>query len=198
MLVALAVPGYSQRGVTPAQDSAFRRLRKEADARIALRADWMRDAKPCTPPPLVDTTGWQLARLPDGQMANAALPPGFEFDTTARFFHGGVQWRRGKQEFARLRGWWGPSSSACLLPLGGQSYIVTVHSDTAGVSVFAFPADTTWGESEAIYAGSPNAADLDLLWTILRSATPVCDRYLLGKGAEAMSPSNPCPGAKHR
>ena len=193
-----AVPVGAQGGRTPAQDSALRRLQQEATTGVAARAAWIRDLKPCTPPPLVDTTGWQPARLADGAPANALLPPGFEFDATRKFFHGGVQWDLGKQVFARMRGWWGPDgSTACVLPLGGQSYVVSLRSDTAGVSLFAFPADTRWGESEGLYAASANASDLDLLWTIIRFASPVCDRYLLGAGAEAMSPNNPCPGSTH-
>ena len=73
-------------------------------------------------------------------------------------------------------------------------YVLESRKDTAGVSLFAFPADTAWGESEAIYAASPDAGDLDVLWTVLQLATPVCDRLLLGKSVVAFSPNNPCPG----
>ena len=196
LVVVSVAPIHAQRGLTPAQDSMLRRRREERAVGMTARAQWIRDTRPCTPPHLVDTTSWQAARLPDGEAANAMLPAGFVFDTTARFFHGGVQWRRGQLVFTRMHGWWGlGTSTACHLSLGSRPYVVSVRTDSAGVSVFAVPADTTWGETEGLYAASPSASDLDLLWTILRLATPVCDRYLLGKGAEAISPSNPCPDA---
>lgn len=200
MLVAgLTLRVHAQRGLTPTQDSILRRRRDQMAVEMTARAQWIRDTKPCTPPPFVDTAEWRPARLPDGQAANALLPPGFVFDSTTRFFHGGVQWRRGRQVFARMRGWFGlGNSTACRLPLGGQSYIVSVQTDSGGVSLFAVPADTIGGESEGLYAASPRVDDVDLLWAILRSATPICDRYLLGKGAEAISPNDPCPDTKNR
>lgn len=198
LMQALWVPAGAQRDLTSARDSMMRRRREDTSVEMAARAQWIRDTGPCTPPSLVDTSSWQPARLPDGEVANAMLPPGFAFDTTAHYFHGGVRWRRGQQVFARMRGWWGlGNSTACRLSLGTQSYIVSVRTDSAGVSVFATPADTIGGETEGLYAASPSARDLDLLWTILRSARPICDHYLLGNGAEAISPGEPCPDTRH-
>ena len=169
-------PG-AQDTVASVDTGALARARREGAGRIERRAAWLREARPCEPPAPVNTAGWRAPLLPTGHEATGVLlPPDFTPDTAAHFVpHAGSRWRApGGRTFTYAHWFWGPpdadSVPGCRLQLGARPYVVAVERDSARVAVTAFLADAAWAEADGVSAQSPRAADLPLLWTMIRAS----------------------------
>jgi hypothetical protein len=143
------------------------------ETRLGRRRDAILAAPPCTPPPPVDTVGWRPAVI-NGRQLPFRLPPEFQPDPTAEFYHGGARWRAGTRTFLLQNGWWGVDSpSACRAVLPAGEFIVE-QSDAEGQRLLtAFPADTVWRPSLLVGGRATTQAELAVLWTILHSLPPV-------------------------
>lgn len=141
------------------------------EANDARHRDAILRAPPCIVPPVVDTTGWQRATS-DSQMHTLLLPAAFRRDSTAKFVHGGVQWRNGMRTFGLGYGFWDVSTpKACRAMFPSGPYIVERYEDENGhTTLWAFPADPDFRGSTAMSGVVETRADMVVLWTIFRYA----------------------------
>jgi hypothetical protein len=110
----------------------------------------------------------------NGRQLPFRLPPEFQPDTTAEFYHGGAQWRAGTRTFLLQNGWLGVDSpSTCTATLPAGEFIVEQSEAEGQRLLTAFPADTVWRPSLLVGGRATTEGEQAVLWTILRSLPPV-------------------------
>jgi hypothetical protein len=130
-------------------------------------------APPCVVPPPADTSAWEPA-VTNGRIIPLRLPREFHPDTTAEFRHGGAQWRADVRTFFLENGHWGiHTPTACRASFRAGDYIVEHRTVDGRTILSAFPADPALDLSTRMGGQVVTQAELEVLWTILRSVPPV-------------------------
>jgi hypothetical protein len=141
--------------------------------RLSRRRNAILSAPPCVPPPRADTSAWEPAVM-NGRVTPLRLPREFQLDTSIEFRHGGAQWRADGRTFFLENGTWGINTpTACRASFRAGDYIVEPRAVDARTILSAFPADTALRLSTRMGGQVATQAELEVLWTILRSVPPL-------------------------
>jgi hypothetical protein len=130
----------------------------------------------CSPPPLVDTAGWQ--RIQSASHLWFGAPPNFKPDSSWAYhsIHGGESWVDGGRHFVANYGYHGDVTqgtvehdAVCQMDVGGRPAFVAWHARTSSTWVGAQWSNQPGSLTLTVGGASSDSHDLALFWTMLRT-----------------------------